>query len=218
MSEQNTPNGTADLFKKAWRGFQGAKWTDEVNVREFIQNNYTQYDGTEDFLAAPTEATDKLWGRLQELQKEERKKGGVLERNGHTEATVDLMRIAGLQPVGLCCEIMKEDGTMARTPDILEFAKEHQLKCGRIADLIRYRKEHEVLVGDGIAEVTPTFVLLLVDSAERPEDIDKNRAEAARIRAEERLQHQQSMHEYYQSKIALDRAMQRLQAAAKYRR
>ena len=67
----------------------------------------------------------------------------------------------------------------------------------------------EILVGDGIAEVTPTFVLLLVDSAERPEDIDKNRAEAARIRAEERLQHKQSMHEYYQTKIALDRAMQR---------
>ena len=62
----------------------------------------------------------------------------------------------------------------------------------------------EILVGDGIAEVTPTFVLLLVDSAERPEDIDKNRAEAARIRAEERLQHKQSMHEYYQTKIALD--------------
>ena len=76
----------------------------------------------------------------------------------------------------------------------------------------------EVLVGDGIAEVTPTFVLRLVDSAERPEDIDRNRAEAARIRAEERLQHKQSMHEYYQSKIALDRAMQRLQTAAKYKR
>ena len=76
----------------------------------------------------------------------------------------------------------------------------------------------EILVGDGIAEVTPTFVLLLVDSAERPEDIDKNRAEAARIRAEERLQHQQSMHEYYQSQIALQRAMQRLQAASKYKR
>ena len=75
----------------------------------------------------------------------------------------------------------------------------------------------EILVGDGIAEVTPTFVLLLVDSAERPEDIDKNRAEAARIRAEERLQHKQSMHEYYQTKIALDRAMQRLQTAAKYK-
>ena len=76
----------------------------------------------------------------------------------------------------------------------------------------------EILVGDGIAEVTPTFVLLLVDSAERPEDIDKNRAEAARIRAEERLQHKQSMHEYYQTKIALDRAMQRLQTTAKYKR
>ena len=69
----------------------------------------------------------------------------------------------------------------------------------------------DILVGDGIAEVTPAYVMVLVDS-------DKNRAEAARIRAEERLQHQQSMHEYYQSKIALDRAMQRLQAAAKYRR
>ena len=76
----------------------------------------------------------------------------------------------------------------------------------------------EILVGDGIAEVTPTFVLLLVDSAERPEDIDKNRTEAARFRAEERLQHKQSMHEYYQTKIALDRAMQRLQTAAKYKR
>ena len=76
----------------------------------------------------------------------------------------------------------------------------------------------EILVGDGIAEVTPTFVLLLVDSAERPEDIDKNRAEAARIRAEERLQHKQSMHEYYQTKIALDRSMQSLQTAAKYKR
>ena len=76
----------------------------------------------------------------------------------------------------------------------------------------------EILVGDGIAEVTPTFVLLLVDRAERPEDIDKKRAEAARIRAEERLQHKQSMHEYYQTKIALDRAMQRLQTAAKYKR
>ena len=72
-------------------------------------------------------------------------------------------------------------------------------------------KARDVLVGDGIAEVTPAYVMVLVD-------IDKNRAEAARIRAEERLQHKQSMHEYYQSKIALDRAMQRLQTAAKYKR
>ena len=62
-------------------------------------------------------------------------------------------------------------------------------------------KARDVLVGDGIAEVTPAYVMVLVDSAENPEDIDKNRAEAARIRAEERLQHKQSMHEYYQSKM-----------------
>ena len=74
------------------------------------------------------------------------KKGGVLERNGHTEATVDLVRLAGLKPVGLCCEIMKDDGTMARTPDLMEFAKKHNLKIGTIADLVQDRKEHEVLV------------------------------------------------------------------------
>ena len=73
-------------------------------------------------------------------------------------------------------------------------------------------------ISDGIYGVQAGHNPVLVDSAENPEDIDKNRAEAACIRAEERLQHKQSMHEYYQSKIALDRAMQRLQTAAKYKR
>ena len=73
-------------------------------------------------------------------------------------------------------------------------------------------------VSAGLVKIEDGDVLLLVDTAERPEDIDKNRAEAARIRAEERLQHKQSMHEYYQTKIALDRAMQRLQTASKYKR
>ena len=74
------------------------------------------------------------------------KKGGVLERNGHTEATVDLVKLAGLKPVGLCCEIMRDDGKMARTPDLIKFAKKHDLKIGTIASLVQYRKEHEVLV------------------------------------------------------------------------
>ncbi len=65
--------------REEWAGFKGVKWRDDVNVREFIQSNYTMYDGDESFLAGPTEATDKLWGKLQELQKEERAKGGVLE-------------------------------------------------------------------------------------------------------------------------------------------
>ncbi len=62
-----------------WRGFTGSHWVDDVNVRDFIQNNYTPYDGDESFLAKPTEATDKLWGKLQELQHQERAKGGVLD-------------------------------------------------------------------------------------------------------------------------------------------
>ena len=76
----------------------------------------------------------------------EAKPGGVIERQGHTEATVDLMKIAGLQPVGLCCEIMKDDGTMARRDDLFAFAKEHGLKISTVERLIRYRKEHEVFV------------------------------------------------------------------------
>ncbi|WP_034549529.1 bifunctional 3,4-dihydroxy-2-butanone-4-phosphate synthase/GTP cyclohydrolase II [Carnobacterium funditum] len=72
--------------------------------------------------------------------------GGVLARNGHTEATVDLMRLAGLKPVGLCCEIIKEDGTMARRNDLLDLAKEHKLKIGTIADLIEYRKTKEQVI------------------------------------------------------------------------
>ena len=62
-----------------WNGFEGRIWKDEVNVRDFIQKNYHPYDGDESFLADPTDATNKLWGRLQELQKEEREKGGVLD-------------------------------------------------------------------------------------------------------------------------------------------
>lgn len=74
------------------------------------------------------------------------KDGGILEREGHTEATVDLVRLAGCKPVGLCCEIMKDDGTMARADYLIEFAKKHNLKIGTILDLIRYRKVQEEFV------------------------------------------------------------------------
>lgn len=74
------------------------------------------------------------------------KDGGILEREGHTEATVDLMRLAGCKQVGLCCEIMRDDGTMARTDYLIEFAKKHKLKIGTVADLIKYRKVHEEFV------------------------------------------------------------------------
>ena len=74
------------------------------------------------------------------------REGGVLKRAGHTEATVDLCRLAGLKEVGLCCEIMKEDGTMARLDDVAAFAKRHGLRMMTIADLIAYRRRNDRLV------------------------------------------------------------------------
>ena len=79
--------------------------------------------------------------------------GGVLKRAGHTEATVDLCRLAGLKEVGLCCEIMKDDGTMARLPELTRFAAEHKLKFMTIADLIAYRRRTEKLVENVVEEV-----------------------------------------------------------------
>ena len=93
-----------------WHGFKGVKWTEEIDTRDFIQNNYTPYDGDESFLEGPTDATNKLWGRLMELQKEERAKGGVLDMDTDIVSTItshkpgyldaelkDLEKIVGLQ-------------------------------------------------------------------------------------------------------------------------
>ena len=98
------------MMKTEWRGFKGNMWQSEVNLRDFIQNNYTCYDGDESFLAKPTQATNTLWGMLKELQKEERAKGGVLDMeteivSGLTaygaayigEGTKDLEKVVGLQ-------------------------------------------------------------------------------------------------------------------------
>lgn len=74
------------------------------------------------------------------------KEGGVLRRTGHTEATIDLAVLAGLYPAGVCCEIMNDDGTMARVPQLMEFARCHNLKVITVADLIQYRRRTEVLV------------------------------------------------------------------------
>ena len=74
------------------------------------------------------------------------KSGGVLKRAGHTEAAVDLMKLAGLTPVGVICEIMNDDGTMARMPDLKKFAKKHNLNIITIQDLIKYRHNNETLI------------------------------------------------------------------------
>jgi 3,4-dihydroxy 2-butanone 4-phosphate synthase / GTP cyclohydrolase II len=82
--------------------------------------------------------------------------GGVLVRAGQTEASVDLSRIAGLNPSGVICEIMNEDGTMARVPQLLEFCKQHDIKMLTVADLIRYRMQHERYVRRVAEAVLPT--------------------------------------------------------------
>jgi len=83
-------------------------------------------------------------------------KGGVLVRAGHTEASIDLMRLAGLYPVGVICEIMNDNGTMARLPQLLEFAKEYNLKICSIADLIQYRRRFEKLIERVSQTIIPT--------------------------------------------------------------
>ena len=95
---------------RQWEGFSGKLWKEGVDVRDFIQKNYKPYDGDESFLEGPTEATDKLWGKLQELQKEERKKGGVLDMETEVVSSItaygpaylsdelkDLEQVVGLQ-------------------------------------------------------------------------------------------------------------------------
>ncbi len=84
------------------------------------------------------------------------RKGGVLVRAGHTEASVDLMHLAELYPAGVICEIMNEDGTMARTQDLIEFAKKHKLRICTIDSLIQYRRKHEKLVQRRVEANLPT--------------------------------------------------------------
>lgn len=84
------------------------------------------------------------------------RKGGVLKRAGHTEAAVDLARLAGLYPAGVICEIMKDDGTMARLPDLFEYSQKHQLKIITIADLIKFRSHEEKLITKAADALMPT--------------------------------------------------------------
>ncbi len=99
-------------------------------IRKFIDPNATSSDFVRPGHIFPLEA----------------KPGGVLRRAGHTEATVDLARMAGLYPAGVLCEILNEDGTMARVPELMEFAVQHQLKIITVSDLIAYRRQTETLI------------------------------------------------------------------------
>ena len=118
-----------------------------VDARKGITTGISAHDRarTIRILANPRATPENLVapGHVFPLQAKE---GGVLRRAGHTEAAVDLARLAGLMPVGVICEILHEDGAMARLPELLEFKKEHRLKLCTIRDLIQYRRQREKLV------------------------------------------------------------------------
>lgn len=122
-------------------------FTISIEAREGISTGISAADRATTILAAIDPQKGKAAivspGHIFPLQA---KSGGVLVRAGHTEASVDIARLAGLNPSAVICEIMNDDGTMARLPDLQEFAKQHDLKIATIADLIEYRRKHEKLI------------------------------------------------------------------------
>ena len=128
-----------DEFKTAW--------TISIDARHGVTTGVSAYDRSRTIkvLIDPKTTKEDLArpGHIFPLRARE---GGVLVRAGHTEACVDLMRLAGLYPAGAICEIMNDDGSMSRTPDLIAFAKKHKLKICTIRDLIEYRRKKEKLV------------------------------------------------------------------------
>jgi 3,4-dihydroxy 2-butanone 4-phosphate synthase / GTP cyclohydrolase II len=132
----------------------GTAFTESIDARDGVTTGISAYDRARTIAIAidPASRPSDLVrpGHTFPLRA---RKGGVLVRAGQTEASVDLARMAGLIPAGVICEIMREDGAMARVPDLIEFCREHQMKMLTVADLIRYRMQHERYIrriGEGV--------------------------------------------------------------------
>src|SRR6202008_3435993 len=131
MSAENTSN-------------YGTAFCEAIDAREGISTGISAYDRARTIQVAIDPATKPAdLARPGHVFPLRARKGGVLVRAGQTEASVDLARLAGLVPAGIICEIMKDDGSMARVPDLTEFCREHKLKMLTVAELIRYRMAHE---------------------------------------------------------------------------
>src|SRR5436305_1057704 len=135
----------------------GTAFCESIDARDGVTTGISAADRTRTILQAidpdcrPSDLSRP--GHMFPLRARE---GGVLVRAGQTEASVDLARIAGLTPAGVICEIMNEDGTMSRVPQLVEFCKQHNLKMLTVADLIRYRMQHERYVRRVAEAVLPT--------------------------------------------------------------
>jgi 3,4-dihydroxy 2-butanone 4-phosphate synthase/GTP cyclohydrolase II len=123
----------------------GTAFTESIDaLGRGVTTGISAYDRSETILCALDPATQPSdLGRPGHVFPLRAQRGGVLARAGQTEASVDLARLAGLSPAGVICEIMKDDGSMARVPDLIEFCREHRLKMITVAELIRYRMAHE---------------------------------------------------------------------------
>ncbi len=122
----------------------GTAFTESIEAREGVTTGISAHDRAHTIrVAIDPEATTQDLARPGHVFPLRARNGGVLVRAGQTEASVDLARLAGLRPAGVICEIMKDDGTMARVPDLVDFCCEHGLKMLTVAELIRYRLQNE---------------------------------------------------------------------------
>src|ERR1700736_6725257 len=135
----------------------GTAFCEAIDAREGVTTGISAYDRARTIKVAIDPATRPAdLARPGHVFPLRARKGGVLVRAGQTEASVDLARLAGLVPAGVICEIMRDDGTMARVPDLIEFCATHGLKLLTVAELIRYRMQHERHVHRGGAALIAT--------------------------------------------------------------
>jgi 3,4-dihydroxy 2-butanone 4-phosphate synthase / GTP cyclohydrolase II len=144
LTQQRCDHLGLKLMSQANESRHSTAFTVSIEAREGVTTGISAPDRARTIAAAidpASEAQDIVSpGHIFPLMARD---GGVLVRAGHTEASVDIARLAGLNPSGLICEIMNEDGTMSRLPDLIKFAQFHNLKIGAIADLIAYRRRHD---------------------------------------------------------------------------
>jgi len=135
----------------------GTAFTESIEAREGVTTGISAYDRAHTIkVAIDPKSTAADLARPGHVFPLRARRGGVLVRAGQTEASVDLARLAGLIPAGVICEIMKDDGTMARVPDLIEFGKEHGLKILTVAELIRHRLENERYIRRVGESILPT--------------------------------------------------------------
>ncbi len=147
LTEQRLDHLAIPLVSQRNTSMFGTAFSEPIDAAEGVTTGISAADRAHTIRVAIDPATRAIdLARPGHVQTLRARRGGVLVRAGQTEAAVDLARLAGLIPAGVICEIMKDDGTMARVPDLLEFCKTHGLKMLTVASLIRYRLEHETCV------------------------------------------------------------------------